>query len=494
MMGIEGDAASTSVGVLVALWAAKVITYMSIIAARLRPLARWFAGTKPPTDPRTIKEIAAVAYRAPFTIATTYSVLYASTYVLNLLVLYVAFADSVPLGPESLEASVFASIGLLLGAVNVTFPLAEWLMAPTIESISLTAHEQKVPLRGRGLTFRARLVVFALTLALAPSLFLAAITYMNDARAEQRLMGVRAELALSEIAHGRSAEELLPEGLVFTFDADATVTGREAARALAERPELARLFRQATAAAPAGTVSHVRHGIVAFRTDAGRTLGVVIPNPGSVSFSTLLLIILFLLIVLSWAPGCAMFISNSTAVPVLRISEALARVSEGEVSSAPRAPVFHQDELGALARNYNVMIDQLRLLSLRTTEVSKGALDVELDVRGDLGEAFRGQVTNLRDIVGHIAQNATQLASAASEMYAAAQEQEVAAQQQSIGVEEISRTMESLLIAATHVTESTMGVLTRAERTRETTARTAERITELSAHASRIGEILEEIR
>jgi methyl-accepting chemotaxis protein len=169
-------------------------------------------------------------------------------------------------------------------------------------------------------------------------------------------------------------------------------------------------------------------------------------------------------------------------------------VGEGEVSTAPKVPVFHQDEVGALARNYNVMLDQLRLLAQRANEVSKGALDIEFDGRGDLGQAFRGQVLSLRDIVGHIAQSASQLAGAASEMYAAAQEQEAAAQQQSVGVEEVSRTMESLLAAATHVTESTMGVLTRAERTRETTARTAERITELSAHASRIGEILEVIR
>src|SRR5262249_24304516 len=103
-------------------------------------------------------------------------------------------------------------------------------------------------------------------------------------------------------------------------------------------------------------------------------------------------------------------------------------------------------------------------------------------------------VMSLLDIVGHIAQSASQLVGAASEMYAAAQEQEAAAQQQSVGVEEVSRTMESLLVAATHVTESTMGVLTRAERTRETTSRTAAKIPELSAHASRLGEILDEIR
>jgi methyl-accepting chemotaxis protein len=56
------------------------------------------------------------------------------------------------------------------------------------------------------------------------------------------------------------------------------------------------------------------------------------------------------------------------------------------------------------------------------------------------------------------------------------------------------RTMESLLAAATHVTDSTTGVLTKAEGTRETTTRTAERIAELAAHAGRIGEILDVIR
>jgi methyl-accepting chemotaxis protein len=156
--------------------------------------------------------------------------------------------------------------------------------------------------------------------------------------------------------------------------------------------------------------------------------------------------------------------------------------------------VYHQDEVGALAQNYNAMIDQLRLLAQRTSDVSKGALDIDFDARGDLGQAFQSQVVSLRKIVGHISQSAAQLGSAASEMYAAAQEQEAAAQQQSIGVEEVSRTMESLLTAATHVTESTSNVLNRAERTRETTARTTDKITELSAHANRIGEILETIR
>ncbi len=494
MMGIEGDSVPTALAVYAGMWVVKVLGWMAIVAVRLRPLGLWFASDKPPADRESVVEVATTAYRAPFTICAAYSgalFLFCMAYTI---VLYVGFADTVPLGPSSLVATLFAGLGLMFGAMDLTFPLGERLVAPMTERVSLVAHERGIAIRGRGLSFRSRLVAFALTIALTPGLFMSAIAYLNDARAEQRDLMRRAELAVAEAAIGRDTPARLANGWLFTYDAAGNVTGREAARAFADHPGLARVFEQAAAGARAGTAAHPREGVVAFRTEGDRRLGVVIPHVPSVSFGTMLLIALFLVLFTLWAPMSALLIASSTAVPVARVSEALARVGEGEVATAPKVPVFHQDEVGALAQNYNVMLDQLRKLAQRTNEVAKGALDVELDVRGDLGDAFRGQVASLREIVGHIARSAQQLASAASEMYAAAQEQEAAAQQQSVGVEEVSRTMESLLAAATHVTESTMGVLTRAERTRETTSRTAERIAELSAHASRIGEILEVIR
>jgi methyl-accepting chemotaxis protein len=494
MLGIEGDSTRTAIAVLAGLWVVKVIIWMTIISLRLRPLAGWFGGQRPPADPETIREVAGAAYRAPFAVSVTWAVAFGGTCMLHVLVLYGWFPDAVPLGPHSLEGALFSSIGVVLGAVVMTFTLAEWLMAPLLESISLTAQQRGVALRGRGLTYRSRLVVFALMLALAPTFYLSGITYLNAARAEQRELSRRAEIAAAEAALGHGAAARLVDGWAFTYDAAGTIAGREAALALADRPRLARLFEREAAEVGVGMVAHPREGVIAFRTEGERRVAVVIPRVGAVSVGTTLLLIMVLVVIALWAPLSALFIANSTAVPVVRISEALARVGEGELSAAPQVPVFHHDEVGALARNYNGMLEQLRLLARRTGEVSKGALDVEIDVRGDLGDAFRGQVESLREIVGHIAQSAAQLAGAASEMYAATQEQEATARQQSIGVEEVSRTMESLLAAATHVTESTMGVLTRAERTRETTTRTAERIAELSAHASRIGEILETIR
>jgi methyl-accepting chemotaxis protein len=491
-----GTALRTALGLHAVGWVLKVAWWTPWMMRRLRPLARWDQpGSQPPpkegsgaaTD-EELRQAAIVAYRAPFVVSMSWALATVAVWVLVPLVLHVWFADVAPLGPRSFEASLFLSLAALLGIVLMMFPLTERRTAPLVEHISLVASERSVEIPGRGLTFRTRMVGFALALALAPALYFACIIYLNDASAGERDLARLAEIAAAEAALGNLDPAREAGGWVFTFDA-----GGEAG-ALGDRAALTRELARAAAAAPSGVVTHSREGVVAFRAAGERRIGVIIPGSARVSSGTVLLIVLLLAMVALWSPASALFVARSTAVPVERLSEALARVGDGEVETAPRVPVLHQDEIGTLVLAYNAMLDQLRELARRATEISRGALDIELNVRGELGDAFRDQLASLRDIVGHIAQSAARLAGAAGEMYAAAQEQEQAAHQQSAGIEQVSRTMESLLAAATHVTESTMGVLGKAERTRETTTRTAERIAELSAHAGRIGEILEVIR
>jgi hypothetical protein len=93
-----------------------------------------------------------------------------------------------------------------------------------------------------------------------------------------------------------------------------------------------------------------------------------------------------------------------------------------------------------------------------------------------------------------IASSASQIASAATQMHAAAQAQEAAGTEQLASAEEVSRTVQSLLESAGHIADSAAGVLENAERARETSELTAAKITELSAHANRIAEILDAIR
>ncbi len=116
------------------------------------------------------------------------------------------------------------------------------------------------------------------------------------------------------------------------------------------------------------------------------------------------------------------------------------------------------------------------------------------DELGQLASAFATMVGMLREAHRGIEGAVQKLAAAAAEIYAAAQEQEAASQTQSSGAEEVNRTMQSLLESATHIADSANGVFTNAERTKETSASTAKKISELSTQTNRMVEILEVIR
>src|SRR5690606_1802049 len=109
----------------------------------------------------------------------------------------------------------------------------------------------------------------------------------------------------------------------------ADLEGPEAARALGDRPALTRALARAAAGAPSGAASHPREGVVAFRADGERRIGVVIPGAAEVPPGIALTILLFLVIVVLWVPLSALFIAGSTAKPVTELAAALALVGDG---------------------------------------------------------------------------------------------------------------------------------------------------------------------
>ena len=102
--------------------------------------------------------------------------------------------------------------------------------------------------------------------------------------------------------------------------------------------------------------------------------------------------------------------------------------------------------------------------------IAQGDLRIAVAGKGELPDAFRSMLANLREIVGQIGDTSADLASAAAEIFAASQEQESAAASQSSAMIEISRTMDSLSDSAAHVSEAVQGVLGNAERTLKTSS------------------------
>jgi len=189
----------------------------------------------------------------------------------------------------------------------------------------------------------------------------------------------------------------------------------------------------------------------------------------------------------------ALLVGTLLVRPLQGMTAAALRIARGDLEQ-PEIAVSSEDEVGRMATAFNQMLRALRDLASAADRVAGGDLTGKLDLEGGVAAAFNRMIDEQRHVVRRIAETSAQLASAAAEIYAASQEQEAAASHQSAGMEEVRSTMQSLLDAAAHISESARGVLANAERSRENTDSMASRIAELSGHTNRMTEILDAIR
>ena len=189
----------------------------------------------------------------------------------------------------------------------------------------------------------------------------------------------------------------------------------------------------------------------------------------------------------------SILLSRLLVAPIGRMTQIALRIAAGDLSHGELGSQG-TDELGRMEAAFNAMLASLRALASAADRMARGDLTTRVEIEGDVGDAFNRMLESQESVVRQIAETSVQLAGAAAEIYAATQEQEAAAARQSVGVEEVSRTMQSLLESASHIADSTRGVLANAERTKQTADATSTRIAELSTHTNRMGELLDSIR
>jgi methyl-accepting chemotaxis protein len=183
----------------------------------------------------------------------------------------------------------------------------------------------------------------------------------------------------------------------------------------------------------------------------------------------------------------------ATQLDVLR--RATQQVLEvGNLRGIQRILPPNNDEVGRLVVDFNGFLDVLDELAEGAHAVAKGNLTVEFERPGELHDAFRGMLAQLREIVTQIRSTALQLASAASEIHAVSQEQERVVESQSRGITDVSATVELLANAAEDIARTSTQVLANAEQTLTNTDATVGRIGELNAQVGSITQLLEVIR
>lgn len=186
---------------------------------------------------------------------------------------------------------------------------------------------------------------------------------------------------------------------------------------------------------------------------------------------------------------------QAIASQLLVVSDAARLVLEaGQLRSIERFRSPDNDEVGRLLRDFNGFLDVLQELSDASRVVAAGNLTLRLERPGDLHDAFRGMLAQLRDAVGRIRQTSLELGSAAVEIQAVTSENERALSEQARTLERITQTVSLLANAAREVDDAAAQVRADADSTLANSDATIAAITELDSETGTIDELLGTIR
>jgi methyl-accepting chemotaxis protein len=512
LVGIEGYApAHWLLGAAVLLKAALWGPYL---VSQLGPYEKFARASASLPSASVVTRADAALQSLPYRFGAFYAFAWIVAYGAAAAFLFAVAGAHVPIGARAYEAVGLLLLAMGFGSFAFGFPLIGMLTANAASQCWLSARKQGIALDRIPESLQFRIGVIALALALGPTLWMAALGYAKQVVASQQERTLRVQLAAAELANvaramGQAehvstsalASELRqhatpplaawlldPAGAIVSAEHGATDSeqNRElSAWARAHRAERSALFTRVDSERVAGLV----------RLDGERAVVAVLTAPVAAPSGFVLSAGIFVLVVGVWAPMCALILARAISRPIEQLTRAVrAVVEDGELSKMGVLPVVQSDEVGVLTEKFNDLMDLMQGLSSAAKSIAQGDLRIAVAGKGELPDAFRSMLANLREIVGQIGDTSADLASAAAEIFAASQEQESAAASQSSAMIEISRTMDSLSDSAAHVSEAVQGVLGNAERTLKNTDEMVQRIGQLSSHASRIGEILEVIR
>jgi methyl-accepting chemotaxis protein len=126
---------------------------------------------------------------------------------------------------------------------------------------------------------------------------------------------------------------------------------------------------------------------------------------------------------------------------------AIQKIAAGDFSADVNAD--KKDEIGAMLKELQLMIDKLRSSVDVAKRVSKGDLTIEFasikNRGGDLDQALEEMVVNLREIATSIYNGAENVSAASQQVAAASQQMSQGAQEQASAAEEVSSSMEQMV-------------------------------------------------
>jgi methyl-accepting chemotaxis protein len=120
--------------------------------------------------------------------------------------------------------------------------------------------------------------------------------------------------------------------------------------------------------------------------------------------------------------------------------------------------IHRDDEVGALAENFNKMIVHLRDMASVSASISEGQLSVSIQPRSQhdtMAKAFARMTDGLRTIVRQVRDSASQVASGAGQMASASDESAKVSVQAASAIDEVTSTMHEMSINVQNVVKNT---------------------------------------
>jgi len=507
---VDGIAPADSTYALLVLYGltlARIAGDMLMIGRIFGPAAHWLAIAPARPDAREVREADEGLRSGPGKFTAVVITLWILQLAIAMVVLLFVDRYRAGIAPRSLVTVGFMTSAIILGSIPFTYPLMSLLTRDASRRLFTAAHKAGVALHRERTSLKLKLIVLMASTGIAGPLWMASTGYSTDATHAGVEARAQCQIAAAELARRAGAVDptqtatlaqliAAPHGpglrqSIVVRTTDAVIGDKPAS------PPLAEWLASPPPAQGSDSKLSARDSLVAVRTTAANGLVAVVVSPIAdwASSSLVVTLIMFFLVIIAWAPMCALFLARDVVDPLDDITRTVIQVTEiGKLDEVAAIAVIHNDETGQLAAKFNDLLETFRDLSSAAGALARGDLEIRLDGEGDVATSFRLMIGSLGRIVRQIHETSVLLAAAATEIYAASQEQEAAAASQSTAMVEIRQTMESLFEAAAHVSESVRGVLSNAERTLETTDRMVVRIGDLTNHAGRIGEILETIR
>ena len=468
----------SSPGLLLAIHGLRIAVVWAVLWALLEPLRRWRAAKEPDEGVLLDADVGIELLFPRFMVVYIAALVLAFGGVLVLRVLGVPAAD--PLAPHEYAMGVlYVIVGIGFNAAVVFARLRGFMdayiaeLGPALAQLSL--ERSRTPR-----SVRRELIVIGTGLACATMLSASASSFANEAK--QLRAETRAALQEQLV---RASIQLREEGAI-TDPGVQVVSSEELPASLVPDGSVGQLL--STYDSPRDLV------ICAQWHDGQRWLMAEarLPDRLVAGVSTL---IGFSLFVLALVAATFSWLGRAMVAPLTRLDAASRELAtKGELGALARVHPARNDEIGSLVRNFNDMLDMLEELVDVAKTVSEGDLAVEIHHPGELHDAFRIMLEQLRQMVERLRSVALEVTSASTEIHTRMQAQAEAATEHAEAVEHSSLTIVGLADAARQISAKSSQVLDQAEANLETVDSVVDKIAGLDAEAARIAELLDQIR